>query len=82
MLGAQRLAGEGPVSDVKAVDTGRGDAVAGLDLPAYSTGWTARRLGVAAATLRTWHRRYDVGPTGRTEGGHRRYVLRDLDRLP
>jgi DNA-binding transcriptional MerR regulator len=61
------------------VDTGRGDAVAGL--PAYSTGWTARRLGVAAATLRTWHRRYDVGPTGRTEGGHRRYVPRDLDRL-
>jgi hypothetical protein len=35
------------------MDTGRGDVVTGLDLPAYPTGWIARRLGVAAATLHT-----------------------------
>lgn len=63
------------------MNTGRGDAATGLDTPAYSTGWVARRLGVAAATLRTWHRRYSVGPTGRTVGGHRRYLPQDLDRL-
>jgi DNA-binding transcriptional MerR regulator len=63
------------------MDTARGDAAIGLDTPAYSTGWVARRLGVAAATLRTWHRRYGVGPTGRTVGRHRRYLPQDLDRM-
>ena len=53
----------------------------GPDGPAHSTGWVARRLGVAPATLRTWHRRYRIGPTGRTTGGHRRYLPQDLDRL-
>lgn len=62
------------------MDTGRLDDV-GLDGPAHSTGWVARRLGVAPATLRTWHRRYRIGPTGRTIGGHRRYLAQDLDRL-
>jgi DNA-binding transcriptional MerR regulator len=41
----------------------------------------ARRLGVTPATLRTWHHRYDLGPTGRTTGGHRRYSQGDLERL-
>jgi DNA-binding transcriptional MerR regulator len=57
------------------------DDHAGSDAPAHSTGWVARRLGVSPATLRTWHRRYRIGPTGRTEGGHRRYLPDDLDRL-
>lgn len=47
----------------------------------YSPGWVARRLGVTATTLRTWHHRYDLGPTGRSAGGHRRYSQADLDRL-
>jgi DNA-binding transcriptional MerR regulator len=63
------------------MDTGRGDDTPGLELPAHSTGWVARRLRIAPATLRTWHRRYGVGPTGRTVGGHRRYRPEDLDRL-
>lgn len=63
------------------MDTARGNDATGLVLPAHSTGWVARRLGIAAATLRTWDRRYGVGPTGRTVGGHRRYVPEDLDRL-
>ncbi|EWC63152.1 putative transcriptional regulator [Actinokineospora spheciospongiae] len=41
----------------------------------------ARRLGVAPATLRTWDRRYGLGPSGRTTGRHRRYAPADLARL-
>jgi hypothetical protein len=41
----------------------------------------ARRLGVAPATLRTWHRRYGLGPSDRTSGSHRRYGLTDVARL-
>ena len=53
----------------------------GLDVTAHSAGWVARRLGVAPATLRTWHLRYRLGPSGRTKGGHRRYLPEDLERL-
>lgn len=49
--------------------------------PAYSPGWVARRLGVTPTTLRAWHHRYDLGPTGRSAGGHRRYSPADLARL-
>jgi DNA-binding transcriptional MerR regulator len=41
----------------------------------------ARRLGVAPATLRTWDRRYGLGPSQHTAGAHRRYTPRDVDRL-
>ena len=41
----------------------------------------ARRLGVAPATLRTWDRRYGLGPSGHTQGEHRRYNSMDLARL-
>src|SRR5689334_21540488 len=41
----------------------------------------ARRLGIAPATLRTWDRRYGVGPTGHEPGAHRRYTAADLARL-
>ena len=41
----------------------------------------ARRLGVAPATLRTWDRRYGLGPTGHAAGSHRRYTPRDVERL-
>lgn len=41
----------------------------------------ARRLGVAVSTLRTWHQRYGLGPTGHTAGRHRRYSRQDLARL-
>lgn len=74
-------AGADLIGDDVSMDTGRVDDVAGLDGPSRSTGWVARQLGIAPATLRTWHRRYRVGPTGRTAGGHRRYLPEDLDRL-
>jgi len=41
----------------------------------------ARRIGVAPATLRTWDRRYGLGPSEHVEGQHRRYCPQDLARL-
>jgi MerR family transcriptional regulator, light-induced transcriptional regulator len=41
----------------------------------------ARRLGIAPATLRTWDRRYGLGPTDHQEGAHRKYGPRDVARL-
>jgi len=41
----------------------------------------ARRIGVAPGTLRTWARRYGVGPTDHSEGRHRRYSEGDVGRL-
>lgn len=41
----------------------------------------AARLGVAASTLRTWDRRYGLGPTSHEAGSHRRYTPADVARL-
>jgi DNA-binding transcriptional MerR regulator len=46
-----------------------------------TAGAVARRLGVAVTTLRTWHQRYGLGPTGHQPGRHRRYTESDLARL-
>lgn len=46
-----------------------------------SAGEAARRIGVAATTLRTWDRRYGLGPSYRHPGRHRRYSEDDLARL-
>jgi hypothetical protein len=49
--------------------------------PALSVAAVARRLGIAPATLRTWDRRYGVGPSGHATGRHRRYDSQDVARL-
>ena len=49
--------------------------------PALAVAAVARRLGVAPATLRTWDRRYGLGPSGRSAGSHRRYTAADVERL-
>lgn len=49
--------------------------------PVFTVSGAARRLGIPAATLRTWERRYGIGPSGRSIGGHRRYTSPDLIRL-
>ena len=41
----------------------------------------ARRLGVAPATLRTWARRYGLGPSSHEAGSHRKYCPSDLAKL-
>jgi MerR family transcriptional regulator, light-induced transcriptional regulator len=46
-----------------------------------SAGDAARRIGVAVTTLRTWDRRYGLGPSYREPGRHRRYDEDDLARL-
>ena len=55
------------------------------ELPAEPMGLSvaavARRMGVAPATLRTWDRRYGVGPGEHRPGSHRRYGPQDLARL-
>jgi DNA-binding transcriptional MerR regulator len=49
--------------------------------PTLPVAAVARRLGVAPATLRTWDRRYGIGPRGHTTGRHRRYGPEDVARL-
>lgn len=51
------------------------------DDPTLPVAAVARRLGVAPATLRTWDRRYGLGPSGHTNGKHRRYAPVDIARL-
>ncbi|WP_158307278.1 MerR family transcriptional regulator [Kribbella flavida] len=46
-----------------------------------TVGAAARRLGIAAPTLRSWERRYGLSPSARSAGGHRRYNGEDLARL-
>src|SRR3954451_5617819 len=47
----------------------------------WSVAAVARALGIVPATLRTWDRRYGMGPSGHREGQHRRYTRADLGRL-
>lgn len=49
--------------------------------PGLAVAAVARRLGVAPATLRTWDRRYGLGPTEHRAGSHRRYTDDDVARL-
>ena len=49
--------------------------------PGFGVGAVARRLGVAASTLRTWDRRYGIGPSRRSDGHHRLYDDVDVARL-
>lgn len=49
--------------------------------PSLTVAGVARRLGVAPATLRTWDRRYGLGPSAHAPGQHRRYSPQDVERL-
>ncbi len=56
------------------------DAAPMADVPLSVTAVSAR-LGVSASTLRTWERRYGLGPGDRRAGAHRRYLPEDVARL-
>ncbi|MFF5920965.1 MerR family transcriptional regulator [Streptomyces flavochromogenes] len=55
--------------------------------PGLTSGAVARRLGVAPTTLRSWDRRYGIGPAAHQSGRHRRWspgdiaVLQEMCRL-
>jgi DNA-binding transcriptional MerR regulator len=51
------------------------------DGPHLSVAAVARMLGIAPATLRTWDRRYGIGPSAHAPGRHRRYSPEDIARL-
>lgn len=51
------------------------------EVETLTVGAAARRLGIAAPTLRSWERRYGLSPSRRSAGGHRRYSQEDLARL-
>ncbi|MEU9991129.1 MerR family transcriptional regulator [Streptomyces sp. NPDC048045] len=46
-----------------------------------TTGALARRLGVSPTTLRSWDRRYGIGPAVRADGRHRRWTPQDVAML-
>ena len=71
-------ASPGDDGDVPDPDVLRDPALAS---EALGVGAVARRLGVAAPTLRSWGRRYGLEPSGRSSGGHRRYTAADVARL-
>ncbi|MDQ0963969.1 methanogenic corrinoid protein MtbC1 [Streptomyces sp. B4I13] len=48
------------------------------DEAGLTTGALARRLGVAPTTLRSWDRRYGIGPVVRDDGRHRRWRPGDV----
>ncbi|MFJ8045755.1 MerR family transcriptional regulator [Kitasatospora sp. NPDC096147] len=50
----------------------------GTGLP---TGAVARRLGVSPTTVRSWERRYGLGPAERAPGHHRRWSPADIETL-
>ncbi|MET9730212.1 cobalamin B12-binding domain-containing protein [Streptomyces sp. NPDC006458] len=43
-----------------------------------TTGALARKLGISPTTLRSWDRRYGLGPATRIEGRHRRWRAEDV----
>lgn len=57
------------------------DAAQPRTSPRLTIGGAASRLGVAVETLRSWERRYGLGPHPRTPGAHRRYAPTDIARL-
>ncbi|MDQ2758670.1 MAG: MerR family transcriptional regulator [Actinomycetota bacterium] len=47
----------------------------------WPVGAVADRVGLAPSTLRSWDRRYGIGPSDRTSGNHRRYSHVDVLRV-
>ncbi len=75
--GSDRRAERPADRELATVKAGRG-AESGV---LWGVGAVSQRLGIATPTLRTWDRRYGLGPSVRTEGGHRRYSELDVARV-
>ncbi|MFF9279837.1 MerR family transcriptional regulator [Streptomyces griseosporeus] len=70
-VGASDSRGDGNGLEAESMGPGEG----------LTTGEVARRLGVAPTTIRTWDRRYGLGPSAHTGGKHRRWTAADVARL-
>ena len=53
----------------------------GMPQDELTAGQVAQLVGVAITTLRTWDRRYGLGPQSHQAGKHRRYGPSDVDRI-
>ncbi|MFD9002568.1 MerR family transcriptional regulator [Streptomyces sp. NPDC059582] len=58
-----------------------GESPEELAATGLTTGAVARRLGVSPTTLRSWDRRYGIGPAVRSDGRHRRWTGQDVAML-
>ncbi|WP_404388470.1 MerR family transcriptional regulator [Humibacillus xanthopallidus] len=76
----RRLDGRGGSDDGHVGERGRAQPAA-VPVLSWPVGAVAERLGVSTSTLRSWERRYGLGPTHRTGGNHRRYGPVDLQRV-
>lgn len=80
--GGARGVDRGPTGRSAPTTTSSGaDTDAASAGPSLTVAAVARRLGVAPATLRTWDRRYGLGPSEHLAGAHRRYSSSDVARL-
>ena len=76
-----RRAGQNPAPPSRRSRVDRAEREAAESSVLWGVGAVSQRLGVATPTLRTWDRRYQLGPSVRTEGGHRRYSELDVARV-
>jgi DNA-binding transcriptional MerR regulator len=80
MEGDEPVRGTGPASSGGSSSAGQPADEAGSAVD-WSVGRVSDRLGIPTPTLRSWDRRYGVGPSQRTHGGHRRYSEDDIRRV-
>jgi DNA-binding transcriptional MerR regulator len=52
-----------------------------METDTISIGRAALVLGVSTKTVQRWEQMGKLSLAGRTEGGHRRYLLADVERL-
>lgn len=81
---AQMPESEAGVSENGVVDDAVGDSTSDSAQATgllWGVGAVAAKLDIARPTLRTWDRRYGLGPSLRTPGGHRRYTATDVSRM-
>src|SRR3954447_21942622 len=71
-----------PVRQDRGMPIRRRPGAADVEVAPLGVAAVARRLGVATGTLRTWDRRYGLGPSAHVSGTRRRYTTVDLGRLP
>ena len=78
---ASGAAGPTPGGGLPVVGLANDDADRSVAEAPLTVGALAERLGIATSTLRSWDRRYGLGPTDHRAGDRRRYGPADVVRL-